>query len=249
MYNSMTTIYKVLFILSLLSSGHNIQCQNEFSKWYFGSFAGLDFGTVPPTILINGALGTPEGVATISDNNGNLLFYAQGDGIYNGTHSVMANGFGLFGSQSSAQAVTIVKQPGNANIYYVFTLGYAAMYSVVDMNLAAGMGSVTVKNALLYNSTSERQVVVRHCNGRDAWVVSHEYGSNLFRSYLLNSGGVVLPAVLSNCGEILSGNGVAGIGQLKISPDGKKLAMATASASIPSTAGSGGFHLFDFDAG
>jgi hypothetical protein len=38
------------------------------------------------------------------------------------------------------------------------------------------------------------------------------------------------------------------IGQMKISPDGKKLALAVYGASVPSTMGLGGFQLFDFDA-
>jgi PKD repeat protein len=115
------------------------------------------------------------------------------------------------------------------------------------MSLAAGLGSVTVKNATLYASSCEKQVAVRHCNGKDVWVVSHEYNTNNFKAYLLTSLGVSTNPVVSSIGETPVGAYPA-IGHLKISPDGKRLAMATASSSIPTSLGLGGFHLFDFDA-
>jgi len=241
----------ILFLVNLLS----LTSQNEFCKWYFGTLAGLDFTTSPPTVLTNGALGTSEGVATICDANGNLQFYTDGSIIYNSAHNQMLNGTGLFGGYgSSTQAATIVKQPGNSNLYYVFTTDMGGSvngvrYTIVDMSLAAGMGSVTTKNVLLYTPTCEKQVVVRHCNGRDAWILTHHSGSNEFRTYLLNNIGVILPPVVSPVGEAPAGNGgFPTLGQLKISPDGKKLAMATYSSSIPINLGSGGLFLFDFDA-
>jgi hypothetical protein len=249
----MHQLNKTILFLFLLASHANLNSQNEFSKWYFGTQAGLDFATSPPTVLTNGANNSPEGVATICDNIGNLLFYAQPDGIFNSAHSVMANGAGILGGQSSTQGAIIVKQPGNTNLYYMFTtdqFGAAsgARYSVVDMTLAAGLGSVTVKNSMLYTPSCEKLVAVRHCNGRDAWVITHDYNSNQFRTFLLNSTGVVLPPVISAIGETQMGSTGAAIGHLKISPDGKKLAMATLTNSIPSSLGNGGFHLFDFDA-
>lgn len=254
----MRTIYKALTLVVILSSAVSINAQNEFSKWYFGTQCGLDFSTQPPTIMTNTLVNINEGIAIICDSGGNLLFYGGGDGIYNSSNVVMANGAGLFGGNgSSTQGVTYVKQPGNTNIYYVFTADQTASpngfrYSIVDMTLAAGLGSVTVKNALLYTPTCEKQVAVRHCNGKDVWIISHHYGSNEFRTYLLNSAGVSANPVVSAIGETPAG-GSAGIlsamGQLKISPDGKKLAMATGSSSIPNSLGSGGFFLFDFDAG
>jgi len=235
--------------------GTSLNAQNEFSKWYFGNQAGLDFSTQPPTVLSNGIVNTPEGVASICDNVGNLLFYGGGSSIVNNTHVLMANGTGLFaGNGSSTQGMLFVKQPGNANIYYVFTTDMTAnsngfCYSIVDMALAAGLGSVTVKNAPLYTPTCEKQVAVRHCNGRDVWIITHHYGTNEFRTYLLTAAGIAANPVVSAIGEIPAGNYASTVGQLKISPDGKKLAMATVTSSIPNSLGDGGFQLFDFDAG
>ncbi|WP_317899529.1 T9SS type A sorting domain-containing protein [Aurantibacillus circumpalustris] len=246
-------ITRKIYLLLVLFCSLYSPAQLEFSKWYFGAKAGLDFSTNPPTILTSGVLNTVEGCATISDNVGNLLFYTDGISVFNSTHSVMANGLGLFGQGSSTQSALIVKKPGSDSLYYVFTVSLqnstnGANYSIVDMSLAAGLGSVTVKNSHLYDPSCERQVAVRHCNGKDVWVVSHHYGSNEFRAYLLNSNGVISSPVVSAIGESMAGTGLISIGQLKVSPDGKKLAMASATTSIPQSLGSGGFHLFDFNA-
>ena len=42
---------KIISTLFLIFNSTLIFSQNEFSKWYFGSSAGLDFATSPPTIL------------------------------------------------------------------------------------------------------------------------------------------------------------------------------------------------------
>ena len=245
---------RILFISIITLSIYQLSySQLENKIWYFGSFAGLDFSTSPPTPLFNSAMNSPSGCASICDTGGNLLFYCRGDGIWNNTHSTMANGTGLLGGLSSTQSSMIVKQPSSNNIYYVFTLsqggGSAGLrYSIVDMTLAAGLGSVTVKNATLFTPSCEKQFAVRHCNGNDIWIVSHDYGSNQFRSYLLTSNGLNPTPVLSAIGESIAGSVSATFGNMKVSPDGKKLAIANNSNSVPSTLGLGGFHLFDFDA-
>lgn len=244
---------KILFALALFFGLRvTSTAQSEFSKWYFGSQAGLDFSTSPPSSL-TGVLTAAEGVSSISDNAGNLLFYSEGVSVVNGANTLMANGTGLAGGVSSAQSTMIVKQPGSNTSYYNFTTysqggPNGLRYSIVDMSLAAGLGSVTVKNVPLYTPTCEKQVAVRHCNGKDIWIVSHDFNSNQFRSYLLNSTGIVATPVLSADGETVSGaGGVPAIGHLKVSPDGRKLAMATSTNSIPANLGAGGFFLFDFD--
>jgi hypothetical protein len=248
---------KIISTLLLIFNSSLFFSQNEFSKWYFGQFAGLDFSTSPPTILTNGVTSS-NGGATICDNTGNLLFYSNGgNAIFNNTHSVMANGNGLAGI-AGTQPLVAVKQPGNNTLYYVFTLDQGggingAKYSIVDMALAAGLGSVTIKNATLYTPSCEKQVAVRHCNGRDVWIVSHEYNSNKFRSYLLTSIGLnptpVITAIGETPGQGNSNNSLMSTaGDMKITPDGKKLALAVYGASVPSTLGLGGFQLFDFDA-
>lgn len=62
------TVYFAIFFCQATFS------QNEGKVWYFGSNAGLDFNTNPPTILNDGQLNTLEGTASFADAYGNLLF-------------------------------------------------------------------------------------------------------------------------------------------------------------------------------
>jgi PKD repeat protein len=248
----MKTIIKKFLLFYMISNACNFSAQIEFSKWCFGQLAGLDFSSSPPSVF-NSYSGTPEGVASICDNAGNLLFYGDGTSIITVSNTIMANGSGLTGHPSSTQSSLIVKQPGSNNLYYNFTTTAIGApdglrYSIVDMSLAAGMGSVTVKNVPLYTPTCEKQVAVRHCNGRDIWIVTHDFNSNQFRSFLLNSAGLSNSPVLSAVGGTIGGaGGFPAPGYLKVSPDGRKLAMASYTNSIPANLGVGGFFMFDFD--
>ena len=212
--------------------------QNESRIWYFGSNAGLDFSTSPPTALTNGMVNTIEGCASICDPAGNLLFYTDGSTVYNQNHVVMANGTGLSGNSSSTQSAIIVKKPGGGSVYYVFTQwpGNGVMVSTVDMALAAGLGSVTVLNAtVVAPTTTEKLTAVKHCNGSDYWVVTHMSGSDVFVSVPVTAAGIGTAVVNSAIGSNHSGV----IGHLKASPQGNKLAVGIY--------GNNTVELFDFD--
>lgn len=136
--------------------------QREANNWYFGKNAGINFSTTPPTVLTDGQLNTLEGCTTISDPNGELLFYTDGSIIYTRDHTAMQNGDGLLGDSSSTSSALIVPQPKTPNTYIVFTVdephhsnadndirtsdgdgvNNGFTYSVVDMTLDGGNGAV-----------------------------------------------------------------------------------------------------------
>lgn len=222
----------------------------ENSNWYFGANAGITFNSGVPVALTNGALTTTEGVATISDTNGNLLFYTDGVTVYNRNHVTMTNGNGLFGDASSTQSAIIVKQPGNTNIYYVFTSDNDAgpngiCYSVVDMNLSLGFGAIVNKNIPLYAPSCEKLCAIRHCNNVDLWVVSHDWNSNTFRAWSVNSLGVGSIQSWSLAGIVPNGITQSSYGQLKASSDGKKLAACYYGLT---TGGANRLQIYDFNA-
>ncbi|WP_317898104.1 T9SS type A sorting domain-containing protein [Aurantibacillus circumpalustris] len=240
-----------LFHLVFLILSINSFAQNEFSKWYFGRHTGLDFMTSPPSVINHTTLNTFEGSASAADAAGNLLFYTDGSIVWNKQQLVMANGTGLFGNGSTVQSSLIVKQPGNSTIYYVFTLAFQGTsdglrYSLVDMSLAAGLGSVTAKNIPISTPCTEQLNGVRHCNGVDMWIVTHEFNNNNFRSFLLNSSGLNLTPVLSSIGPapptFTPNNSAYGQGTIKLSPNGKKLGLTFYNGSNNSEVA-----LFDFD--
>jgi gliding motility-associated-like protein len=219
--------------------------QNENTKWYFGTFAGLDFMTAPPTVLTNGAMSTTEGCASIADGAGNLLFYTDGSTVYNSSQVMMANGNALLGNGSAAQSCVIIKRPGNSTEYYIFTVqglwGAAGLnYSIVDMALAGGQGSVTVKNTPLYAAAcAEKITATRHCNGTDFWILIHEFSNtNNFRAYQLTSAGMNPTAVVSPIGNTIGPPSLFYLGCMKLSPNGRKLGMTTSLGDVD---------LFNFD--
>jgi hypothetical protein len=239
---------KLLACIALVfASGTGIG-QNEYTKWYFGNKAGLDFMTSPPSVLTNGMLNSYESCSSIADGNGNLLFYTDGITVWNKNHQVMANGTFLLGDSSATQSGMIVKQPGQASKYYIFTIddwggSIGLRYSIVDMSLASGNGSVIAKDVSVYTPSTEKITAARHCNGTDIWIISHEWNSGNFVSHLLTSAGLSTSPVISAAGPLygpVAGQNYAAVGCMKASPNGKRLGVA-------GYWGFSGFDIYDFD--
>lgn len=232
----------VVFVLSTLTA-HG---QNESANWYFGIFSGLDFNSAAPVELTDGSLFTVDGCATVSNAQGELLFYSNAWSIWNRNHQEMPNGFDLQGNPSSTQGVIIVPQPNTTDIYYVFTtdeLGESGglQYHVVDMRREGGLGDVTVKNNYLLNSSTEKLTAVLHANGEDVWILAHEYQSDAFMAYLLTENGLQTTPVVTNIGPVYASGFLeqASRGSLKASHDGTKVVAGSADSH---------FDLFNFDA-
>jgi len=217
--------------------------QQELMKWYFGEYCSLDFSSGSPLTFGTSSMNKDEGCASISDANGNLLFYTSGIQVWNRNHQQMPNGFGLNGHNSSTQSALIIPKPGSTNLYFIFTVdafmgSYGFRYSIVDMNLQGGNGDITTKNALITNPVAEKLIAVKHANNVDYWVIVHKGSTNAFYAYLVNNNGISSSPVISNEGTTPVGNG-SEIGYLHASPDGTKLASAIYGMSL--------FDLLDFD--
>ena len=220
---------KLIILFSLLYVIGYTQIPGPATNWYFGTNAGITFNSGSPVALTNGSLTTIEGVATISDNSGNLLFYTNGVTVWNKNHLVMTNGTGLFGDVSSTQSAIIVQKPNQPNIYYIFTSDNDAepngiCYSIVDMSLSVGLGAVTTKNTQLKTPSCEKLCAVRHCNNVDVWVLSHDWNTNVFTGWLVDNVGVASITAWSISGSVVSGAPQSAYGQLKASPNGRRLA-------------------------
>lgn len=208
------------------------------NNWVFGSRAWINFSTTPASVATS-AMAQPEGSSSISDTNGNLLFYSDGVSVWNAQHQVMPNGTGLFGHSSSTQSSMIVPFPADPNRYYLFTMDvvggvHGLSYSVVNMNQDNGKGDVELKNVFLVGPSAEKVTSVNHCNGKDIWVTTAQKNSDKFYSYLVTASGIQAP-VISSTG---AANNVFSIGYLKFSPDATKLACVNFGT---------GLDLFDFD--
>jgi gliding motility-associated-like protein len=209
-----------------------VQAQKEANTWYFGRFAGISFNQTPPVALTDGMIISEEGSASISDKNGNLLFYTNGLIVVNAQQLMMKNGGNLLGDRNSTQNAVIVPQPGNDSIYYIFTVGIEGQvkglrYSVVNMNHENGLGEVVQENVPLCSDCYEKVAAVRHCNRKDIWVVSRSYNTADYRVYKLTAQGVS-GSISSSTGFNLGTNPFNTIGAIKFSPDGKKLGVVHA---------------------
>lgn len=223
----------ILFLLPQLVI--NAQ-QKETNIWYFGEYLGLDFNSGAPVPLNNGQLSTDEGVASICDATGSLLFYTDGTRVWNKLHQLMPNGIGLNGSYSSSQSGVIVPFINDPTRYYIFTVDQLAgpkgfCYSVVNMSLNGGNGDIEVKNVLIQLNVVEKITAIRHCNNRDVWVLVHGSSSDVYYAYLVTQAGVNLTPIISHTGTVLVPPpgpiyDSTSLGCMKVSPDGKKIAAA-----------------------
>jgi PKD repeat protein len=221
----------------------------QASIWYFGDGAGLDFSTEPPTVLGNGQTYSREASAVAVDPFGNLLFYSDGQKVFNRNHQVMPNGGSLFGHPSTTQML-ILPQPGKPWRYYVFTpnsfdnlgSGNGTTYSVVDMTLQGGLGDVVPNERNLeivqQSLFTEKITASRHCNGKDWWILVKEQGNKNFRSYLLNENGLQPPFV-SVLGTPPPSPTYNSVGCMKFNPEGNLL--------INTLFHTGGIDIMQFD--
>lgn len=243
-----------LLIISCLIS-LNLLAQSEAANWYFGENASLSFDLDTNTIIksFDGQLNTREGCSSISDEDGNLLFYTDGVTVWNKNHTPMMNGFGLNGDSSSTQSGLIVPKPGNPDIYYIFTvdtdlsgiggdgINNGLNYSEVDMTLNGGLGGITNKNIQLLQFCSEKiTAVLKDCITEAIWVITFasENGTekfyNTFHAFEVSTTGVNPNSVKS----IFTTGVTDARGYLKLSPDGTKVACANARD---------GLYIYDFE--
>jgi len=226
----------------------NCKVNHAGDVWCYGSWASVDFASGTPVASDKTSMNQSEGVASISDNNGKLLFYTNGQSVWTADHVLMPNGTGLNGSGLSSQSSIITPYPGAPNKYCIFTVhdwqefNSDLSYSVVDMSLNGGKGSLVAgqKNITLQNNIAERVTAVYHKNCKDIWIISHEKNQDKFVAYLLTDTGINPVPVISNTGSITGGSNR--YGYLRVSHDSKKICSTLGGISYLPTV-----ELFDFD--
>jgi hypothetical protein len=224
-------------------------CFGQFQEanWCFSDSAGINFEGSPSfftssfTPSLNQYLSEP--VATISDSIGNLLFYTNGNTVWNGEHNIMSNGSGLLSNNSITQGALITPYPENDSLYFIFYFDlnvpdYGFYYSIVNMNLDNGNGAIenNLKNIKLFDGYfSEKLCGIRHGNGADWWILIHDLSNNKFIKFIVTSAGVSLHDE-QYTGSIYPQ--FSFVGELTASDDGSKICAVTNTGLI---------NLFDFD--
>lgn len=225
---------KTLILLGFVLCGF-FSTYGQNTVWYFGNGAGIDFSSGAPKSINSGKLFTDEGSAVAVDKDGKLLFYTNGVEVYDKNHGIMPKGMNIGGNRSSSQ-VAIAPYPGKPHLYYIFTVGEKALdnslkYSVVDLSKKEGLGEVILTKNVTLGAFSEKLLVVPHQNGKDFWLITHKWNSDEFSCFQVNASGVSSNPVVSKAGsfhrDIGKKDNSPAIGYMVISPDGKRIAVAS----------------------
>jgi gliding motility-associated-like protein len=236
--------HKLLLIYFLIFASPAL-AQNQHMNWHFSIGGGLNFSSGNP-VPIGSATTTMESCASISDANGNPLFYTDGIQVWSGNHLVMPNGSGLLGHESSQ--CMIIPKPQSPGKYYIVATDAiehgcvnGLTYSEVDMSLSGGEGDVTaLKNIQLNALNGEWITAVPHANCVDTWIISHgKDPNNRFLAYHVSAAGINPTPVATNLGISVPIN-LLGVGVMRPNPAGTKIAMTRPYVN-------GSIELIDFD--
>lgn len=240
-----------LIIFFLISN--SINAQKYGNVWHFGDQAGIDFKSCKAEAFISSSITGFEGCAAICDNNGNILFYTNSDVVWNKTNSVMSNG-NLISSSGSLSQVLIIPKPGSTTIFYIITTKIQAsgnltmQYHTIDMLQNSGLGEVVSSNNVMTTwNITEQVAATTHANGTDIWVMTHEYGTDKFLSFLVTSGGINLTPIISSIGptHVSCTSNINSRGEIKFSPDGSMVAFN--GNGVGNNSSTNILALFDFD--
>jgi hypothetical protein len=190
----MNRLFQYITTFLLLSLTQLSHAQNQNSIWAFGDSALIDFSDINNPVNEYSAVRSKGSCASIADENGDLLFYAQPyypyqqilnlnklTLIYNKNHQLMENGDSIVG-QGWHYELIIINNPANSNEYYLFSVGVTTVsqtgvfYSIIDISKNNGLGEVVSKN----NQLSTWQAVdcisaTKHANGKDWWLVTRKW--------------------------------------------------------------------------
>lgn len=215
--------------------------------WYFGNQAGIDFNpNIPnaPVPISNTAMNAPEGTSTISDRNGQVVFFTDGVSVWDRKFNLVSSSPppGIGGSAQSAQSALIVPVAGDETLYYIFTTKdvygdgtFELRYSLFDLKLNGGTGGMLEENQLLFARSTER------ITGNEGWLIAHEYGNNSFRAYPISNLGIGNPVISAIGSDHSITSASAGQGYMKLGPQ-NRLAVALSNEGT-----SNAVELFDFN--
>ena len=242
----MNRIYLIICLFIFCTT--TLFAQKEANNWIFGFSNLLDFNTDPPTpdVLPFFDFFIERNSVSMSNGEGELIFYSDGFSVTDKNGDPMPNSFGLQSDPNSAShPVFAIPKPNTSEEYYLITStlfqGNGGMsWSEINMTLNNNAGDVTSnKNILLTSNSVGKITAVQHENLTDIWVIGHEWNTSSYKAWLATENGFENP-VISNGGTFISdANFVNGFGQIKTSPDGRRIAAVYQGLNI--------VEIFDFD--
>ena len=148
----------------------------------------------------------------MSDTLGNILFYFDGNTVWNRNDEVMLNGTGILPGSNPAfnQSAISFPKPNSTTQYYIFSVSSFVFpdglyYSIVDMTLDGGLGGVTtVKNIKLTaaNKAAEQLFVLENEKGDGYWVITRLFNDDRYTCFQVDATGVNPVPVYSSTGDL-----------------------------------------------
>jgi hypothetical protein len=213
----------LLLPVFLLSHLH-VFTQGETNNWHFGCKSGLTF-IDGDAIPITSAIETREGVASISDPLGNVLFYTDGQIIYDDTDQITVTG--LKGDGSSTSSSIIVPKAGSTSLFWIFTVdkvngSNGVHYYEYDAATHTLVGNTNGVNIIPgFQNHTEKITAVKKCSGPGFWVCTIDR-SGIIYVYDVTST-VTLSSTYSTGENLTPRNSTS---YMKFSPDGRYLTVA-----------------------
>lgn len=209
----------------------NAQKQNN--HWLLQNSAMVDFNVNPPKASFGGYTNVDythsSENSTVSDANGNLVFYTNGKNVWGkDRHFLLGSPLLDTNIYNTKTGCVIVPKPLHPNIYYIFyTYGlnaHSLYYATVDMRANNGKGAVVEKNTPLWGPVffGIKATGVDGCNG--IWVIAQDASRNQFVSFRVGASKIdTLISLHSN--TFRSGYNTYWEQNMRLSSDARLLAM------------------------
>ncbi len=262
-----------IIMLFFACSVQLLQAQNKQDyHWFFGNAetsTHFDFNKEtfdPQSNSHQQKISFDRNNASVSDKNGNLLFYTNGCAVADASHEIMENGdsinagaffdeiwegdcyFGYPGKQD----VLILQDPNYESGYYLIhktreynqggnpqTFTKYLKYTYIDMTLNNGLGAVTEKNKIFFESNFPYGFLsaIKAKDSESWWITQMKDSLNLLHVIELNEQGFSIKDSLLLGEERIDTFRSYG-SEVRFSPDGTKFAYFTKER---------GLWLYDFD--
>lgn len=242
-----------LLLIISVSFSNNAVSQSTANNWVFGVGGGLTFDNNTPANApsnYQSSMNQWEGVATMSDDNGDLLFYTDGASIYDELGNIVndpnstSSPHELKGDPSSTQSAIIVPDPADDEQYYIFTVDAFANTDGLQYVIYNPYSEEMTVPILLDGNVTEKLTAVKKGDNSGYYIVSHDWDNDAFLVYMVDCNGLttLLP---QNVGADHNNGTNSTLGYMKFNSDGTKLAIANTYGNTND--GFGFVQVFDFD--
>ncbi len=179
----MVSSFKNCFLALLLAVGFQTISAQTVKNLLVNSsiqIGQLDFTEDPvadPTLILQSTNPDVEAISHAEDANGNILFFATGNGVYRADGTQMPGSMTMLGDESVTE-VSVCRIPGEAFKYYVIYSedeGCSNLrYAIVDMTISANQGDVVLDTLLVGGNFAEGKEIVRKPGSPEYWLVVHD---------------------------------------------------------------------------